>query len=58
MLSIVRTTREGKKITLQDEAVSRAKRILKFHTDNATSPEKAESSTTVFELVELLNRYI
>jgi hypothetical protein len=58
MLSFVRTTREGKKITRQDEAISRAKRILGFHTANGTSPEKAESSTTVFELIEDLRKYI
>lgn len=58
MLSFVRTTREGKKITRQEEAISRAKRILGFHTDNGTSPEKAESSTTVFELVEALRKYM
>ena len=57
MQSIFRTTREGKKITRQDEAINRAKRILNFHTDNSTSPEKAESSTTVFELVEALVKY-
>ncbi len=57
MLSIVRTAREGEKIRRQDEAISRAKRILNFHTDNSTSPEKAESSTTVFKLVEALVKY-
>jgi RloB-like protein len=57
MLSIVRTTKEGKKILRQDDAISRAKRVLKFHTENGTSPEKAESSTTVFELVEALMKY-
>ncbi len=41
MLAVVRTTREGEKITGQDEAINRAKRILKFHTDNGTSPEKS-----------------
>jgi hypothetical protein len=57
MLSIVRTTKESKKILRQDDAISRAKRVLKFHTENGTSPEKAESSTTVFELVEALVKY-
>jgi RloB-like protein len=58
MLSIIKTTKEGVKITRQDEAISRAKRILKFHTDNGTSPERAESSTTVFELVEEMKKYM
>jgi hypothetical protein len=57
MLAVVRT-RDNLKITRQDEAIRRAKRILTFHTDNGTSPDKAESSTTVFELVEALRKYI
>ena len=58
MLEIVIRTKEGHPVTRQDIAIKRAKRILKFHTDNGTSPEKAESSTTVFELVEELRKYI
>lgn len=58
MLEIVMRTKEGHPVTRQDIAIKRAKRILKFHTDNGTSPDKAESSTTVFELVEELRKYI
>jgi hypothetical protein len=56
MLAVVRI-KDDIKITRQDEAIKRAKRILKFHTDNGTSPDKSESSTTVFELVEALLKY-
>jgi hypothetical protein len=58
MLEIVGETNEGNPITRQDIAIKRAKRILKFHTDNGTSPEMAESSTTVFELVEEMKKYM
>lgn len=58
MLEIIDRTREGNPITRQDIAIKRAKRILKFHTDNGTSPERAESSTTVFELVEEMKKYM
>ena len=57
MLVIVGRTRNGEPITRQDQAIKRAERILKFHSDNGTSPEKAESSTTVFKLVEALRKH-
>jgi RloB-like protein len=56
MLVIVDKTYDGKPITRQDKAIQRAKRILQYHNDNGTSPAKAESSTTVFELVERLKK--
>jgi hypothetical protein len=42
----------------QDLAIARAKRVLKFHEDEGTSPERAESSTAVFRLVEEMKKYI
>ncbi len=42
----------------QDLAIQRAKRVLKFHEDSEITPEQAESSTTVFKLVELMKKYI
>lgn len=56
MLVIVEESRDGVKITRQDKAIQRAKKILLYHQQNGTSPAKAESSTTVFELVEKLNQ--
>lgn len=42
-------------ISRQDLAVSRAKSILKYY--DGDTPSNSESSTLVFELVELLNKY-
>lgn len=47
-----------KKRSRQTLAILRAKNILKFHTDNGTAPAQAESCTTVFQLVEELNKYL
>ena len=44
--------------TRQDLAIARAKRVLKFHESEGTSPERAESSTAVFRLVEEMKKYI
>jgi hypothetical protein len=56
MLEIIGKTNDGKQITRQDKAIQRAKRILEFHQSNGTPPAQAESSTTVFELVEALKK--
>jgi hypothetical protein len=58
MLVIVEHKQEGKKITRQDKAIQRAKKILIYHEQNYTLPVYAESSTTVFQLVEALNQYM
>lgn len=44
--------------TRQDLAIARAKRVLKFHEQEGISPERAESSTAVFKLVEDMKKYI
>jgi hypothetical protein len=44
-------------ITREDKAIQRAKSILQYHEIQNTPPERAESSTTVFKLVELLRKY-
>jgi hypothetical protein len=49
-------TDEKTKKTFQDLAIARAKSNKAFHAE--TVPSKAESSTTVFELVEILNQYL
>ena len=52
MLVIIDKDKDGKPITRQDKAIARAKKILLFHKQNGILPANAESSTTVFELVE------
>lgn len=42
--------------TLQDLAIKRAERILAYH--SGETPANSESSTTVYKLVEELNRYL
>jgi hypothetical protein len=44
--------------TRQDLAILRAKRVLQFHETEGTLPERAESSTAVFKLVEDMRKYI
>lgn len=44
-------------ISRQYKAIERAKRNLKWHEEHNTAPANAESSTTVFKLVEELNKY-
>jgi hypothetical protein len=56
MLVIIENTHDGKPITRRDRAIQRAERIFNYHQENGTSPAKAESSTTVFKLVERLNK--
>lgn len=56
MLEIIDKNKEGKPITRQDKAIERAKKILALHKSNGTTPVNAESSTTVFELVEALQK--
>lgn len=45
------------KRTRQELAIIRAQRNLQFHEENNTSPAQAESSTTVFHLVQELQKY-
>jgi RloB-like protein len=58
MLAVVDKTYDNQLVTRQDKAIQRAKRILNWHEGNGTSPEKAESSTTVFRLIEEFRQYI
>jgi len=53
IFTILQSKESGK--LKQTLAIERAKRILKYH--EGTPPAKAESSTTVFELVEELEKY-
>lgn len=53
IFTILQSKQNGK--SRQTLAIERAKRILKYHED--VSPAKAESSTTVFKLVEELEKY-
>lgn len=54
MLQIDHKTKQNR----QELAIQRAKRVLKFHKDEGTPPEQAESSTTVHKLVETMKKYI
>jgi hypothetical protein len=49
---------DNKNRSLQELAIMRATRNLKFHENAGTSPAQAESSTTVFELVLELKKYM
>ena len=58
LLTIVEYTYDNRPINRQEKAITRAKRNFNLHEENGLSPEKAESSTTVFKLVEELLKYL
>jgi hypothetical protein len=56
--AIVQTDKEGNKLTRQDLAIRRAKRIHQDHETQGNTPAQADSCTTVYELVEEIKKYL
>lgn len=57
-LLLAKDPKDIKKRTRQELAITRAQKILQFHEENHTHPAQAESSTTVFHLVQELQKYL
>ena len=57
-LLLANDPKDVKNRSRQELAILRAKNLLQFHKEQGNSPTQAESSTTVFHLVEELNKYL